>query len=191
MQEVSLNRSLIHDFLHTARNPGEYSILDRVELIIDEAKKLRSYKAHEGYSAQRRIEVINDKIDQQMKEKRRQEEIEARKQELIEMEQGEHIKLLKEISTRVNGINKLTDMIEMENQEATNKLEQAQVEQKKQKIHFDNHPMDRMKDIMEEWAAEPVYSQDEIENLRGELWFSLEEFEKRLENSNNYFKIEK
>jgi hypothetical protein len=51
--------------------------------------------------------------------------------------------------------------------------------------------MDRLKNIMEEWAAEPVHTQDEIENLRGELWFSLEEFEKRLETSNNFFKIER
>jgi hypothetical protein len=50
MEEISLNRSLIHDFLHTARQPGEYEVLKRIDTILDKAKKLRSYKAHEGYS---------------------------------------------------------------------------------------------------------------------------------------------
>lgn len=38
---------------------------------------------------------------------------------------------------------------------------------------------------------QPVDTNEEIEQLRGEMWFSLEEFEKRLENDMNSWKLEK
>lgn len=50
MEEVSLNRELIAGFLSTARQPSEYRVLDRIDTIVEESKKFRSYKAHQGYS---------------------------------------------------------------------------------------------------------------------------------------------
>jgi hypothetical protein len=50
MSEVSLNHELIKDFLTTAKAPGEYEVLERLDNIIEETKKIRVYQAHEGYS---------------------------------------------------------------------------------------------------------------------------------------------
>jgi hypothetical protein len=97
-------------------------------------------------------------IERQMQEKRRQDEVASRKQELIEREQGEHVKLLKEISAGLTHIDKLTELIDLETVEANQKLEQVQAEQKKTKEHFLDHPKDRLKVIMEEWANEPVHT---------------------------------
>lgn len=38
---------------------------------------------------------------------------------------------------------------------------------------------------------QPVDTNEEIELLRGELWFTLEEFEKKLENDITSYKIER
>ena len=42
------------------------------------------------------------------------------------------------------------------------------------------NPGNQLKHLLSKWSEEPVFSQEDLDSYRNELWISLEEFEKYL-----------
>ena len=70
-------------------------------------------------------------------------------------------------------------------------LDQCQEEHKNTFLRLDDPPSLKLKEIIEEWDQQPIYTNEEIEQLKNEMWITREDFEKKLENDINGFKLEK
>jgi hypothetical protein len=90
-------------------------------------------------------------------------------------------------------IDKMIETIEVNNTDLRNEVEDTQnaLEQlENERVPGSHHiiPGNKILDLMDSWGKEEVWYDDDIAKWSGELWMSLQEFERHLETQESGFK---
>eukprot|EP00347_Sterkiella_histriomuscorum_P005708 403355571 len=184
MTEIKHNKDLIEEFINTTGSKKEYKLFQNLETILENSKHVKQEKTKRKFK-----EYDFEKI--KIKEEQfRQEEL--RNQEFVKNDMDKVKSMFNSIKQKVSEIEDLAEEVEDNNVEAHYRLDLIQEDRPyTQRLLGDNPPGDRIREMMHIWDMQKIDTNEDILQLKGELWVTAEEFERKLEDDIKGFQLER